>query len=566
MIRHPRGFSVAIQLAAVMTAGCQATAPQMAGPAAVGPAAVAGSAAAASAPARSPRARTDTEYAVGPGQTYARLNDVPWEELDPGTTVRIFWREAPYHEKFVINRSGTVDRPIRILGMPGPAGQRPVIDGKGATTRAHQIYRGTGQGPKSDMQNLGVIVLDGTDYNAPRPEYIVVDGLHIRGGTSSNSFTGTAGDARTYEEGAACIRVQKGAHLVFHNNEISDCDNGLFSQTQEDWDEAKKAPNESTVTRDILIDGNYIHGHGTATGGSTDRYHNSYIQSVGVVYQYNHYGPQRRGGHGSALKDRSIGTVVRFNRIEGCARSLDLVEAENSPHMALLDPAYRETFVYGNIIQHDNDVGVAIHYGGDHYGGDYPTGSASPPWTTANSPWPASAYGESFFRQGTLYFYGNTVIINASGEYGTAIFQLSTTLEHAQIFNNVFWMAGSPQHSGLMAPTRDIGKFWKAGGTVNLGVNLFNKGWSVDPDPGANHASHAVVTGTAKMLTTATMPIDPTTFQLVRGSAGIDAAQSPEAWPSVGAHPVDREYTDDLQGRARVLAGKAMDLGARESP
>jgi hypothetical protein len=491
------------------------------------------------------------EYAVGPGQTYARLGDVPWEALDPGDTVRIFWRPTPYNEKFVINRPGTAAKPIRIVGMPGPAGQRPTIDGKNATTRGKQTFRSTGQGPKVDMQNLALILLDGIDYSAPAPEYIVIEGLDLRGASSPNGFTGTAGDARTYSEGVACIRVQKGAHITIRNNEISDCDNGLFTQSQED-----------ALTRDILVDGNYLHDCGIV---SKDGEHDSYVQSVGAVYQYNHYGRQRPGAKGSALKDRSIGTVVRFNRFEGCARTLDLVEAENTPRTALKDPAYRETFVYGNIIEHDNNVGVAIHYGGDHYGGDYPIEGLSPPWTVDMPRWPPSAYGESYFRQGTLYFYSNTVIINGAGGYGTSIFQISTTLEHAQIFNNVLWMSGNPRYTGLLAPTRDLGKLWKNGGTVDLGVNLYNDGWLVNPDPGANHATQAIVTGKEKVLTTGSMPVDPSTFRLVKGSAGIDAAQSAAALPSVRSHPVDHEYTEDLRGRPRVQLGKAMDLGALES-
>lgn len=501
-----------------------------------------------------PKAPAAAEYGVGPGQKYSRLADVPWEALAPGDTVRIFWRATPYNEKFVINRSGAAGKPIRIVGVPGPAGQRPIIDGKNATTRANQTFRGTGEGPHADMQNLALILLDGTDYHAPAPQYIVIEGLALRGAGTPNAFTGTAGDARTYGEGAACIRVQKGEHITIHNNEISDCDNGLFTMSQED-----------ALTRDILIDGNYLHDCGVATGGSKDRFHNSYVQSVGAVYQYNHYGPQRPGALGSALKDRSIGTVVRFNRFEGCARSIDLVEAENTPRAALRDPAYRESFVYGNIIQHDANVGTAIHYGGDHYGGDAPLEGMSPPWTAAMPRWPASAYGESFFRQGTLYFYNNTVIINAAGEYGTSIFQISTTQEHAQIFNNVLWMSGRPRHSGLLAPTRDLGKFWQDGGTVYLGVNLFNDGWTVNPDPGANHATHAIVSGQQWMLTTKSMPVDLTTFRLVNGSPGIDMAQPATNWPPVAAHPVDHEYTDDLRGRPRVVAGKAMDLGAVES-
>lgn len=500
------------------------------------------------------QAAAGREYAVGPGRTYARLGDVPWEALAPGDTVRIFWRPTPYNEKFVINRSGAAGKPIRIVGMAGPAGQRPIIDGKNATTRANQTFRGTGEGPHADMQNLALILVDGRDYDAPAPQYVTIEGLALRGAGARNPFTGTAGDARTYGEGAACIRVQRGEHITIHNDEISACDNGLFTMSQED-----------ALTRDILVEGNSLHDCGVATGDSRDRYHDSYVQSVGVVYQYNHYGPQRPGALGSALKDRSIGTIVRFNRFEGCARAIDLVEAENNPRAALRDPAYRESFVYGNIIQHDSSAGTAIHYGGDHYGGDAPIEGLSPPWTAAMPRWPSSAYGESFFRQGTLYFYSNTVIINGAGEYGTSIFQISTTLEHAQIFNNVLWIGGKPRFTGLLAATQDVGKLWRDGGTVHLGVNLFNQGWGVNEDPGANHASHAIVTGQQAMLTARSLPVDLTSFRLVKGSAAIDAAQSAATLPAVAAHPVDHEYTEDLRGRPRVIAGKAMDLGAIES-
>src|SRR3982751_2505375 len=195
---------------------------------------------------------TGAEYTVGPGHAYARLGDVPWEALNPGDTVRIFWRDAPYNEKIVINRSGTEKKPIRIVGVPGPTGKRPIIDGKNATTRANQKFRSTGG--KSDMQSLALILLDGTDYHAPGPQYIVIDGLDLRGAGSHDGFTGTGGDARNYAEGAACIRVQKGAHITIHNNEISECDNGLFTQSSED-----------ALTRDILVDGNYLHDFGATT-------------------------------------------------------------------------------------------------------------------------------------------------------------------------------------------------------------------------------------------------------------------------------------------------------------
>lgn len=45
--------------------------------------------------------------------------------------------------------------------------------------------------------------------------------------------------------------------------------------------------------------------------------HNSYTESQGIVFEFNHYGPLRAGCPGNNLKDRSTGTVIRYNWIEG---------------------------------------------------------------------------------------------------------------------------------------------------------------------------------------------------------------------------------------------------------
>src|SRR5690349_21009211 len=48
-----------------------------------------------------------TEYTVGPDQAYAAIGDVPWAGLTAGDTVRIFWRDEPYREKFLLQGHGT---------------------------------------------------------------------------------------------------------------------------------------------------------------------------------------------------------------------------------------------------------------------------------------------------------------------------------------------------------------------------------------------------------------------------------------------------------------------------
>jgi hypothetical protein len=465
--------------------------------------------------------------------------------------VRIHARPTPYKEKFVINRIGGVGKPIRVCGVPDPVtGAKPIIDGINAVTRANQLYRSAGG--SSTMAEYGTILVDGTAFGV-KPKYIDIDGLDVRGGSGyvngPDSFYDTVGQLRTYVEGAGCIFIQKGDYVNVRNNELSGCDNGIFVKSNE---YGGTAPYSSEMSDDVLIDGNYIHDTGVPGGPSVDRYHDSYIEAYHVTYQYNRYGPQKPGAGGSALKDRSIGTVIRYNHIDGCARALDLVEAEDFSTTAMNSPEYRETFVYGNIITHGPNSGIAIHYGGDHYGGG------------------ATGYGESTFRKGTLYFYDNTLVLTADiwngNPFTGTFFQLSTTQETAEIFNNVLWVKQNPSHVSLCADTGGIGSLWQTGGTFHLGKNVINGNWSLDPDGFGNHICSGIVSGNANMIGTASDPIDFTSFQLIPAAPGIDAAQPTSSFPSLGAYPANMEYDyDHLKGQTRPVLGAGVDIGALES-
>ncbi len=75
-------------------------------------------------------------YHVGPGQPYANIGDVPFGNLAPGDVVRIHWRPQPYKEKLLISARGTAAAAIRFVGVPGPNGELPQIDGQQARTSA----------------------------------------------------------------------------------------------------------------------------------------------------------------------------------------------------------------------------------------------------------------------------------------------------------------------------------------------------------------------------------------------------------------------------------------------
>jgi hypothetical protein len=154
---------------------------------------------------------------------------------------------------------------------------------------------------------------------------------------------------------------------------MHDCGNGFFSSA-----DSRDLLIESCVLWDNGIEGSYYQ-------------HNAYSATAGIVYQFNSFGPLREGCGGNNLKDRSAGTVIRYNWIAGGNRQLDLVDAEDSASLRE-DSRYQETYVYGNVfVEYDGaDNNQIVHYGGDS--GD-----------------------EATYRPGTLHFYHNTVVSYREG-------------------------------------------------------------------------------------------------------------------------------------------------------
>jgi hypothetical protein len=69
-------------------------------------------------------------YLVGPGKTYAKLQDVV-DRLNPGDTVNVDGN-ATYPANVYIEQSGTVAKPIIISGVQSSGSTRPKITGTGS--------------------------------------------------------------------------------------------------------------------------------------------------------------------------------------------------------------------------------------------------------------------------------------------------------------------------------------------------------------------------------------------------------------------------------------------------
>ena len=252
--------------------------------------------------------------------------------------------------------------------------------------------------------------------------------------------------------------------------------------------------------------------------------HNVYVESIGITFQYNHFGPLSPGASGNNLKDRSAGLVVRYNWIEGSNRQLDLVHAEDSS-LVRADPRYRATHVYGNvIIEHPNSGNNDIcHYGGDG-------GSAAK------------------YRKGTLYFYNNTVVSDRTD--ATRLFRLTTNDEACDARNNIAYVTAAGSNLQVL----------DSFGRLTLTQNWFKTGWTrfTVNRPKGTITDNGTITGSSPAFVSEAGQ----DYHLTTVSQAIDdgAALNPAVLP---AHNVVREYVKHLSSVARAVNG-VLDIGAYE--
>jgi len=354
------------------------------------------------------------EYHVGPGQSRATPDRVPWDALKAGDAVTIHWRAEPYRCKWVLACRGTAEAPITIRGLPGPQGEMPILDGANAITPpALDFWAG----------ERGVIKIGPAGFAQDAvPGHIVIENLDITGARPGNFFASRQG-LLAYSDAASSIYVERGDHITVRNCRLHGCANGFFTAFE---------------TAEIRLEACRIYDNGVA--GSIYQ-HNSYTESAGMIYEGNYFGPLTADARGNNIKDRSAGLIVRYNWIEGGNRQLDLVDAEDSEEIRS-DPRYDRAFVYGNVLIETAGSGnnQVVHFGGD------------------NGP-------EETFRHGPLFFFNNTVISERPDK--TCLLRLSTNGVSARVFNNILLTTADGNLLSILDET----------GVVELRNNLLRPRW-----------------------------------------------------------------------------------------
>ena len=502
-------------------------------------------------------------YDVGPGQPLATLRAVPWRTLQPGDFVNIHSQPGGYHEKVQISASGTAASHIVIRGIPDPVtAALPIIDGKDAIEDPTVDWRA------SIFSKLGVIVVSpratGYSYGNYHVSYIDIETLDIRNATytsnGSITYTDQFNVVRGYDIFACGIYIEWAHDLAIRGCEISNCGNGIFANS-------KNLVAQSSQR--LLIEKNYFHDNSNpqTTDPNTgiqlaNGYgeHHIYVESAGSIIQFNRFGKLRPNAHGTAIKDRSAGQIIRYNDfdMDGESNVLALLDPQGGIGFVDKQPDYLDSYVYGNLVTIENYTsGIDAFWWGSYNGpGNLPDGTNS----------------YAALHRRTLYFYNNTIVCHHNG---VGLFFLpdttytgagNPTYENVDCRNNVFFADTTVQSSIYNALHFLTPGTTTSGGDINLTQNWISPNWRKD---GPGHTWSGALNGSANLLVGDSVgannprfvDINAHDYHVLSGSNIIDAsgALAASAWP------VSLEYVFPQSSQPRVLQGSSIDIGALES-
>ncbi len=481
-------------------------------------------------------------FEAGPGQTYTNLSSIPWAGLNPGDTVNIHYQPGGYHEIILLSNSGVSNAPITLNGVPDPVtGALPTLDGHNAVTATNTAWNNL------NLNTAGVIVVS-RPANRPIgyiPSWIVIQNLQVQNATPTNAVTLVNGTGANFASTAAAIYVEYAQHLIIRGCELNSSGNGFFcSSVNGDINE---------LSADVLVEHCRIHDNGYPGNYSGD---NINTEAKGLVLQYNLIGPLRADADGDQIKDRSSGTILRYNQVIENTGGLAFWFLQTQGGIGIIDtdPAYRTNYVYGNVFVNTPESSALEMFIYDSQG----------------------IQGQP--RNGTLYFYNNTVVNYAdrSSRYFTDLFQLPTHDEvttwnvHDTLDcrNNIFatlpfTTGGTPSLLSLMISDDS---------TINLGTNWMSPGTGIIALPYGSTNFFGTLTGTNQLIygdknglnNPGFTSLTATNLHLLSTSPAIDRAGLSAAGVQASPNNPTLEYVYPTNGQVRAVNGLGLDLGAFE--
>jgi hypothetical protein len=438
-------------------------------------------------------------YHVGSGQDYPTIGSVPWKNLGPGAQVYIHWQPAAYHEKILISGRGSAGEPIKVAGVPGPNGEKPVIDGANATASASLGYESWSYTPQ-----MGVVSI-ARGANTPangKAGYIELSGLEVRN-TIGQSYSQADGSTDSYWSSSGAIYLRGAEHVVVRDCDLHHAYHGLV---------AENYSTEAEINRDLLIESCWFHDNTQASSWSQ---HNLKTEGVGVTVQFCRFDPNLNRDKTANVTDQSAGAVFRCNWIEGGSPAIEFIEPMGAPAVLSSEPSFGAAHACGNvIIGRSGDGSSLIRFGGSYYG------------------------NTAFFRP-LLHFYHNTLFLDSTST-GRSVFSLAQTAPLVQARNNAFHSAAS-----------QFQMISSSSGTVTMGVNWARTGWFAGWSGGVVNGAANVITG-----------VDPGFAGLAAGDFHLTALSPLRnvAGPLIpGVPAVNQQYKASASAESRATT---VDIGA----
>lgn len=443
------------------------------------------------------------EFHIGAGQQYTTVASMPWHLAAAGSTVFIHYQAAPFAGKILLPNRGTAALPIRLVGVKGAGGERPIIDGNNAAPPPLSTpYDSETSGASEDS---GLIVIERANgmSSSFKPGYIEISGLELKNAHSDFSYTRqTGGAANTWSSAGGAIYLRGAEHVTVRDCVIHHCSNGIVTN--------QGGSEERNLVRDLLVSHCHFHSNGKS-GSYFGR--NLETQAAGVTLQFSKLDAPLSGSNVENVRDLSAGFVARCNYITGGGSQFTFDEPYGSVPLLTADPNWGVTHVWGNVLRNfGNGSGNVIHFGGSQLAGAR-----------------------------VLHFHHNTV--HCQNDYSRNVLDIREADESAFATNNIIRSIGVTEF-----------RLNSGGGSVAFGKNLAQTGY----------ITQSGASGIANLVSMASMGfVDEANgdYHLAAGSAALDAAATLPA----GAPTIYAQYYPDALGVLRHRAGAADDIGAFES-
>jgi hypothetical protein len=499
-------------------------------------------------PSQSACGAAGTIYEVGIGQAYTQLSQVPWLKLVPCDTVNIHWQPTPYKEITFLSNRGAANKYIRITGILGPNGERPVIDGNGAAQKAGLPFI------NALFDKIGLFVISppqGYTWGY-KPGYIEISNLEIKNANQTNSITDTTGAVTTWHKFASGIYIERGENIAIINCDIHDNGNGIFQNSKYD---------EQGQSRYLLVEGNYLHDNGNAGSASE---HNAYTEGVGTIYQYNHFGNTKAGSYGDNVKERSAGITFRYNFFEGGVFMMDLLDPQSNASYEKI-----QKDAWGNLL-----VNSVYIYGNTMFMHTEPSPTG---WQHTILGFGDGPYSWGNIRSGKIYFYNNTVVSQYDYEFwhqpAITLFYISNNLgtPTVQARNNIFHAmsvtpGAKPEPFAIFHGygNADFSNNWISAGWLNANPNTNTTPSNADPAGPSWNGSGVTNTLSNPQNNPGFVDAANGNFKLIAGSPLINAGATLDPEIIKTGNVPSFEYVNPQLGKPRNQDA-ILDLGAFEN-